>query len=96
MARLRGVKYFTWEDSEKFEQEDQVRKNNKLNTTKNFLFVLKGPVKEGGEAHAKFTNYSFDVEEFVRIVEKAVRHVKNHPKFNDIVSSIPADVHDEL
>ncbi|XP_069142595.1 EGF domain-specific O-linked N-acetylglucosamine transferase-like isoform X1 [Argopecten irradians] len=32
-------------------------------------------------AHAKFTNYSFDVEEFLRLVFKAADHVRSHPAF---------------
>ncbi|XP_045470225.1 EGF domain-specific O-linked N-acetylglucosamine transferase isoform X2 [Harmonia axyridis] len=35
---------------------------------------------EGG-AHAKFVNYHFDPTEFLKIVEKAAKHVKNHPSF---------------
>ncbi|XP_033745660.1 EGF domain-specific O-linked N-acetylglucosamine transferase-like [Pecten maximus] len=32
-------------------------------------------------AHAKFTNYGFDVEEFLRLVFKAADHVRSHPAF---------------
>ena len=32
-------------------------------------------------AHAKFTNYAFDVEEFMRLISKAAEHVKSHPAF---------------
>ncbi|GAB6030880.1 hypothetical protein CHUAL_007712 [Chamberlinius hualienensis] len=39
-------------------------------------------------AHAKFTNYEFDVSEFLRIVRKAVKHVRKHSKWQQI--------HDEL
>ncbi|XP_073827085.1 EGF-domain O-GlcNAc transferase [Musca autumnalis] len=35
---------------------------------------------EGG-AHAKFTNYAFDVPEFARLVDKAAVHVRNHEDF---------------
>lgn len=31
--------------------------------------------------HPKFTNYSFDVEEFMHLVLEAVRHVTRHPKW---------------
>ncbi len=34
-----------------------------------------------GTPHKKFTNYSFDKDEFIRIVKKMIKHVKNHPKF---------------
>ncbi|XP_076468746.1 EGF domain-specific O-linked N-acetylglucosamine transferase-like [Babylonia areolata] len=32
-------------------------------------------------AHAKFTNYAFDVEEFMRLMRKAAEHVRSHPDF---------------
>jgi len=32
-------------------------------------------------AHEKFTNYSFDVEEFMRIISEAAEYVLNHPRF---------------
>ncbi|XP_023290002.1 EGF domain-specific O-linked N-acetylglucosamine transferase isoform X2 [Orussus abietinus] len=66
LARLRGIKYFTWENLEKLVQQDP------------------GTHPDGG-AHAKFTNYSFDVKEFLRIVTLAEKHVKNHNKFKDFM-----------
>ncbi|GFR77906.1 EGF domain-specific O-linked N-acetylglucosamine transferase [Elysia marginata] len=62
LARLRGVKYFTWQKKKKLKQEDE------------------GHHPTLG-AHAKFTNYAFDVEEFMRLVYMAANHVRNHPKF---------------
>ncbi|XP_066593339.1 EGF domain-specific O-linked N-acetylglucosamine transferase isoform X2 [Prorops nasuta] len=70
LARLRGVKYFTWEDTEKLIQQDP------------------GTHPDGG-AHAKFTNYSFNVKEFVRIVAQAKTHVKNHKTFKNFIEMIP-------
>ena len=32
-------------------------------------------------AHAKFTNYGFDVVEFMRLVYIAADHVRTHPTF---------------
>ena len=32
-------------------------------------------------AHKKFTNYSFDVEEFMRLIDEAAIYVLNHPRF---------------
>jgi hypothetical protein len=32
-------------------------------------------------AHKKFTNYSFNVNEFLRIVKKMANYVKQHPHF---------------
>ena len=31
--------------------------------------------------HKKFTNYSFDKDEFVRLVRRMVRYVASHPAF---------------
>ncbi|XP_034230481.1 EGF domain-specific O-linked N-acetylglucosamine transferase isoform X3 [Thrips palmi] len=68
LARLRGVKYLTWEDSEKVHQEDE------------------GHHPQMG-AHAKFTNYRFDVDEFEAIVKKATDHVQAHPAFKEFLST---------
>nr|CAG4636842.1 EOG090X02IK [Ceriodaphnia reticulata]SVE72818.1 EOG090X02IK [Ceriodaphnia reticulata] len=38
---------------------------------------------EGGP-HAKFTNYSFDAEEFLRIVDSAADHVANHSAYRHL------------
>ncbi|XP_046991623.1 EGF domain-specific O-linked N-acetylglucosamine transferase isoform X1 [Schistocerca americana] len=62
LARLRGVKYITWQDKTKLHQQDE------------------GHHPEGG-AHAKFTNYGFDVTEFLRLVEIGAKHVKHHQEF---------------
>lgn len=62
LARLRGVRYLTWENSSLVYPED------------------KGHHPTLG-AHAKFTSYSFDVGEFVRLLGKAIDHVrKSRPK----------------
>lgn len=53
---------------------------------------------EGGP-HAKFTNYSFDSEEFLRIVDAAANHVASHPayqKLNTHKSSESHPKYDEL
>lgn len=52
LARLRGVKYWTWRNSDKLTQQDP------------------GRHPDTGEPHKKFTNYSFDVEEFLNILRK--------------------------
>ncbi|XP_059352705.1 EGF domain-specific O-linked N-acetylglucosamine transferase-like [Daphnia carinata] len=41
-----------------------------------------------GGPHAKFTNYSFDTEEFIRIVDLAADHVANHPAYRHMLSHI--------
>jgi len=54
---------------------------------------LQGTHPDGG-AHAKFTNYSFDVKEFLRIVLLARNHVKHHnafKKFNNSHDKIQND-----
>uniref|UniRef100_A0A224YNT3 EGF domain-specific O-linked N-acetylglucosamine transferase n=1 Tax=Rhipicephalus zambeziensis TaxID=60191 RepID=A0A224YNT3_9ACAR len=57
LARLRGVKYFTWEDNTKLQAEDE------------------GHHPTLG-AHAKFTNYRFDVDEFLRLLRMTIYYVK--------------------
>ncbi|GLV39150.1 EGF-domain O-GlcNAc transferase [Carabus blaptoides fortunei] len=74
LARIRGVRYSTWEDPSKLVQEDE------------------GHHPDGG-SHAKFTNYSFDIAEFIRIVNKAAMHVKNHAEFRKFINDT---AHDEL
>lgn len=46
-----------------------------------------GTHPEGG-AHAKFTNYSFDVDEFARLVAKAADYVKKHPGFVESLEGV--------
>ncbi|KAH8334156.1 hypothetical protein KR059_007021 [Drosophila kikkawai] len=62
LARLRGVRYRTWEQQDLVHPQDE------------------GHHPEGG-AHAKFTNYSFDVEEFVHLVAEAAKEVRSHNEF---------------
>lgn len=49
--------------------------------------MFQGSHPEGG-AHAKFTNYSFDVEEFLRLVHKAAIHVKYHQQFKEMLQNV--------
>lgn len=63
LARLRGVKYFTWEKADKVYPQDE------------------GKHPQHGTPHKKFTNYSFEPSEFVRMVKKMVKHVKEHPEY---------------
>jgi EGF domain-specific O-GlcNAc transferase len=46
--------------------------------------------------HAKFTNYSFDPGEFVRIVEAASEHVRSRPDFARLDKSQTVRRHKEL
>ncbi|XP_075526515.1 EGF domain-specific O-linked N-acetylglucosamine transferase-like isoform X4 [Dermacentor variabilis] len=57
LARLRGVRYLTWENTTKLRPEDE------------------GHHPTLG-AHAKFTNYHFSVNEFLRLLGMAIGHVK--------------------
>jgi hypothetical protein len=56
-----------------------------------FEILFQGHHPEGG-AHAKFTNYSFDVDEFLRLVAVGAKHVKHHKAFLAFHSTH----HDEL
>jgi protein O-GlcNAc transferase len=40
-----------------------------------------GKHPQHGTPHKKFTNYSFDVDEFLRMVKKQVEYVRRHPEF---------------
>ncbi|KAM4652891.1 EGF domain-specific O-linked N-acetylglucosamine transferase isoform 2-T2 [Discoglossus pictus] len=62
LARLRGVRYMTWQKRDKVHPQD------------------KGHHPTLGE-HPKFTNYAFDVEEFMRLVALAAEHVSHHSKW---------------
>ncbi|XP_072936514.1 EGF domain-specific O-linked N-acetylglucosamine transferase [Epargyreus clarus] len=78
LARLRGLKYVTWENKTKLEAQDEGH----------------GP---GGVSHAKFTNYSFDVEEFLRLVEKCAAYVRGRQDFkNYVAASLLKQSHEEL
>jgi len=66
LARLRGVRYFTWEKKELMYPKDE------------------GHHRTTGEPHPKFTDYTFDAQEFHRIVRQAVHHVKGHPAYNGV------------
>ncbi|KAI6650615.1 hypothetical protein LOD99_7665 [Oopsacas minuta] len=59
LAAIRGVKYFTWEESEALFPQDE------------------GHHPSLG-AHKKFTNYSFKLEAFLKLVLKAVDYIIQH------------------
>ena len=64
LAHLRGVKYITWENKEKLERDSgRTGVNGDENNAKN-------------GAHLKFSNYRFDVQEFLRLTMVAVQHVR--------------------
>ncbi|WKY03942.1 hypothetical protein Q1695_005150 [Nippostrongylus brasiliensis] len=65
LARLRGVKYFTWsKDKEHLVHPEDSDQH-----------------PQSGEPHKKFTNYRFDPQEFKRQVKVMVEYVRRHPKF---------------
>jgi len=78
LARLRGVKYFTWEDQTKVYPQDE------------------GKHPQHGTPHKKFTNYSFDVDEFVRMVKKQINYVRKHPAYIKAHESKYPKINDEL
>ena len=47
-------------------------------------------------AHQKFTNYEFDVLEFMKLVAKAADHVRTHPDFIQARESKYKMIKDEL
>jgi protein O-GlcNAc transferase len=55
------------------------------------MCLFQGHHPEGG-AHAKFTNYAFDIDEFLRLVAIGAKHVKHHAAFQEF----HAANHDEL
>ncbi|CAL2045923.1 unnamed protein product [Caenorhabditis brenneri] len=65
LARLRGVKYFTWPES----KIHLIRSDEE------------GNHPQSGEKHLKFANYHVDSTEFREQVKQMVEHVRNHPKF---------------
>uniref|UniRef100_A0A1I7U8B6 Sulfatase domain-containing protein n=1 Tax=Caenorhabditis tropicalis TaxID=1561998 RepID=A0A1I7U8B6_9PELO len=79
LARLRGVKYFTWPE----DKIDLIRSDEE------------GKHPQSGEKHLKFANYHVDPTEFREQVKKVctfirrlmimfiqmVEHVRTHPKF---------------
>lgn len=44
-----------------------------------------GQHPDGSGGHAKFTNYTFDRSEFVRLVRKAVDHVRDNDKYRKFI-----------
>ncbi|XP_011500542.1 PREDICTED: EGF domain-specific O-linked N-acetylglucosamine transferase [Ceratosolen solmsi marchali] len=68
LARLKGIKYLTWEDIQKLTEHDP------------------GTHPHNG-AHAKFTNYKFDVNEFIRLISIAEKHVTNHDVFKEMTKN---------
>lgn len=59
------------------------------------IFKLQGHHPEGG-AHAKFTNYAFDKDEFIRLVNNAADYVLNHLEFQRFIAKMYENVHHEL
>lgn len=66
LARLRGVHYITWEKLSKLESiADDTQKADQLAV---------------GGAHAKFVNYKFDKNEFVRLTLNAIKLLRQRKK----------------
>ena len=75
LARLRGVKHVTWTNLDKLMPQKDT--------------TVTGQNENPPEIHAKFTNYAFDPQEFLKKVKEAAEHVTNHPSFIKIMDSIP-------
>lgn len=52
------------------------------------LFLFQGHHPHLG-AHAKFTDYSFNVPEFLRLVTEGVDHISSHPLYMKLTNSKP-------
>lgn len=59
----------------------------------NSISLFKGHHPDGG-AHPKFTNFAFNVNEFLRLVKIAADHVKNHKAYQEFMTE--KENHDEL
>ncbi|CAI4228219.1 unnamed protein product [Auanema sp. JU1783] len=65
LARLRGVKYFTWPKSkEHLIEADNIQNHPSL-----------------GKPHKKFANYRFNAGEFKKNLQKMAEYVRRHPQF---------------
>lgn len=110
LARLRGVKYLTWQDPSKVQKEDDVSlllmftfvalpHHSTFDNCVLLVTSFKGHHPEMG-AHAKFTNYHFDVDEFASMVKTAYDHVENHSAFQNFLIACMGNEygvsHDEL
>lgn len=72
LARLRGVKYWTWSKMDKIFPEGEGRHP-----------TMKTP-------HKKFTNYSFDVDEFLRIMGQVSRARQKRDRCKFVISDARA------
>ncbi|CAI5451769.1 unnamed protein product [Caenorhabditis angaria] len=65
LARLKGVKYFTWNP----EKVHLISADSE------------GRHPGNGEKHKKFANYNFDIPEFTRILKEMITYVRRNPEF---------------
>lgn len=76
-----------------------IRTHNKNDdSTVEFLFINKPQTLQGHHpdgSHAKFTNYSFDKNEFIRLVNVAADNVRNHADYRKFMDNNDR-THDEL
>ena len=79
LARFRGVKHVTWTNLDKLTPQVDNTGENERNP----------------DFDAKFTNYTFDPQEFLRIVKEASEYVTKHPEFVKIMDPVMRP-HDEL
>lgn len=105
LARLRGVKYITWDNMHKLWARDDVRiliycsPDEFLMSFYNFILNsenFQGEPPQHHGAYAKFTNYGFDRQEFVRLVNVAAIHVTQHVEFQRAFNHNFENIHEEL
>ena len=91
----RGVQYQTWEDVSKLEKENEVRIIIPNICCTSSFDSLQGKHPQLGTPHAKFTNYSFDVTEFMRIMTALGESVRERKRVA-LTHSILKTTSDEL
>lgn len=74
LARIRGVDYVTWERPDMLQKVAAAAAEDAASDA---------PAHEG---HEKFSNYRFDVGEFVRLVRRTAAHVSAHPAYRQFVA----------
>lgn len=87
---------YNCEDVNCYRDLARLRGVNYITWEKNELLeVIEDEKYKSGE-HAKFKNYSFDVDEFERLIAKAATSVQNHPDYVEFLYKSDNAQHDEL
>lgn len=80
LARLRGVHYVTWQRPDKLHRVPSPHQAAEGDGGDR----QQQPYESGGN-NDKFTNFRFDGEEFVRLVDRAAEHVRGHGDYRAFV-----------